>query len=234
MAEAFKVDPAWTDKDSKVEEFRQLYETREFMDAYAAHTDIRLKADPKSAIGRSDEWESHGAMQLKFLRRRGMKPSSRLLDIGCGPGRAARHLVPYLDSCNYIGVDISAACLEHANALARGEGWEDKWPTFIRNGDLDIDAPPAFDFMWAHSVFTHLPAAQIEVMVSNAAPRLKSDGQLLFTYKHSDQPERVGLKQFKYPFAVFEEIAIRHGLLATLLDVRWPAKQRTGLMAKPL
>lgn len=232
MAEAFKVDPTWTDKDSKLDQFRQLYETREFLDAYAAHTDLRLQADPKGAIGRVDEWESHGLLQLKFLKERGLVPSSRLLDIGCGPGRAARRLVPYLDTSNYTGVDISGPCLEHARALSREEGWDEKWPTFIQNADLDIDAPP-FDFMWAHSVFTHLPDTQIEVMVGNVAKLLKNGGQFLFTYKRGEEPRRTGLKQFKYPFSFFSDIAARHELSAEALPAMWPASQRTGLMTKP-
>jgi SAM-dependent methyltransferase len=231
MTEEFGVDPSWTDKDSKVTKFRELYERHEFLDAYAAHTELRIQADPKGAIGRADEWESHGWLQLKFLMDHGLKPHSRLLDIGCGVGRAARRLVPYLDVGNYTGADICAACIERATDLSRQEGWAARSPTFLLNGDVEVPGPP-FNFIWAHSVFTHLPPRQIETMVGNASARLKKDGQFLFTYKRGTEPMRTGLKQFRYPFSFFREIATRFGLSATMLDMVWPGSQRTGLMAR--
>jgi SAM-dependent methyltransferase len=229
--ENFTVDPAWSDKDSKVEKFRELYERNDFLTAYAAHTDLRMQADPKWAIGRGDEWESHGIMQRDFLIEQGMKPHHRLLDVGCGPGRGARRFVPYLLSAKYTGVDISQKCLEHANALADSEGWGERLPMFLRSGDLYLPGPP-YDFIWAHSVFTHLPAAQIAKMIGNVARLLADSGKFLFTYKQWVKAERTGLKQFRYPPATFEIIAKSHGLKFEELPKIWPASQRTGMITR--
>lgn len=239
--EKFVVDPAWTDKDSRVEKFRELYEHNDFLTAYSMHTDLRMKADPKWAIGRGDEWESHGLLQLEFLIERGMKSHHKLLDVGCGPGRAARRFVPYLNPGKYWGCDISPECLAHASALAVAEGWDSKRPVFIKNGDLDLipaDVPEddrggaPFDYVFGHSVFTHLPEEQIDKMVSNAAKLLAVGGQLLFTYKRGDSAERTGLKQFRYSDATFQKIAESHGLKFQALPKVWPASQRTGLITR--
>lgn len=232
--ENFAVDPTWTDKDSRVDKFRELYEHNDFLTAYSKHTDLRMQADPKWAIGRGDEWESHGMLQLDFLRRQGMQRHHRLLDVGCGPGRAARRFVPYLDENCYVGCDISNECLKHAVHLSMDEGWDKKQPIFLKNGDLDMLSLP-FDFIWAHSVFTHLPEDHIHTMIGNLVNILAPTGKFLFTFKRSAVPMRTGLKQFSFPNAFFEVSAKRHGLVATMLDFVWPASQRTGMItwAKP-
>lgn len=230
----FAVDPAWTDKDSRVEKFRELYEHNEFLDAYAKHTDLRMQADPHWAIGRGDEWESHGLLQLEFLRNNGLLPEHRLLDIGCGPGRAARRFVPYLQPNRYVGCDISSECLAYATELSVAEGWASKWPIFMQNGDLDLLTPESepFDFLIAHSVFTHLPEEQVYKMIGNAGKILAPNGKFFFTYKRSTVPMRTGLKQFAFPFKFFEVAAKRHGLTAKPLEFVWPASQRTGLITR--
>ena len=42
-------------------------------------------------------WDTHGERQLEYLKRTGFQPHHRLLDIGCGPFRAGRHFIDYLD-----------------------------------------------------------------------------------------------------------------------------------------
>ena len=108
----------WTDKDSKKERFRSLYEEHDFLTAYSKHTDLRVEDDPIWAIGRGDEWDSHGLLQLDFLMRLGLERDHELLDLGCGVGRAARQFVPYLAIGNYTGIDISPNALAHAKELA--------------------------------------------------------------------------------------------------------------------
>lgn len=228
----FVVGKNWTDKDSKVRRFRELYEKNDFIEAYSQHTDLRMKDDPKWAIGRGDEWESHGLLQLEFLKAQGLLPTHRMLDVGCGPGRAARRIVPYLEEGNYWGVDISGECLKHAAALSESEGWASKNPTFKMSPDLSFDSPRQFDFIWAHSVFTHLPEEQISKMLENMQRILAVDGKFLFTYKLGIEPERTGLKQFKYPHSFFLRRAEIVNMKFCSLQTVWPASQRTGLMKR--
>ena len=224
---------SFRDKDSRKEHFRVLYEKHDFLTAYAKHTDLRVKDDPKWAIGRGDEWESHGKLQLEFLIKEGMRPKHTLLDVGCGVGRAARRFVPYLDKANYVGVDISEAALAHAKELAVTEGWIAKGPVFLINGDLSgLEQHGPFDFMWAHSVFTHLPPQQIEVMISNAAKILATGGKFLFTYKPGDRQHRSGLKQFQFPSGFFVELGNKSGLKGEAIAQQWPAGQRTIRLVK--
>lgn len=229
-----EVVKGFKDKDSKQERFRALYEKRDFIDAYAEHTNLRMADNPKGAIGREDEWESHGKLQLAFLVSQGMKPTHFLLDVGCGPGRAARRFVPYLDPNHYVGVDISEAALAFARQLSASEGWEKFRPVFQQNSDLsDLASGPLFDFIWAHSVFTHLPPQQIETMIANAAKILVPGGKFLFTYKGATKPQRSGLKQFQYPAAFFAQLGSKYGLRGSALPDVWPAHQLTFCLAAP-
>lgn len=224
------------DKDSKVPEYRTLYEERPFLAAYAEHTNMRMAKDPHGAIGRADEWEGHGRLQLNFLKAQGLKPSDRVLDIGCGPGRAARRLVPYLDVGHYTGVDISAACIEHAQQLAVAEGWSSRQPIFVHAPD-GIGAFTAtarslqVDVAWAHSVFTHLPPDEIRDSIEAIARILAPGGRFFFTYKQAPKIQRSGLKQFQYPLEFFDHCARNLGGSCVAEPTVWPAHQLTGVIS---
>lgn len=222
----------WNDKDSSKPECRKLYEELGYIEAYGRHTDIRCLREngPKGAIGRADEWDSHGALQLEFLQEKGLRPTSRFLDFGCGAGRLARQVVPYLSEGEYIGMDISDGVLRHAAVTANEEGWICYGPTFLKgDGTLSLVQDEAFDLIWAHSVFTHLPPEYIERILAQLAGM--DFGAFFFTYKRLEPgakgTNRSGLKQFQYTEAWMLEAIARAGLRGEAIDVRWPAGQWT-------
>lgn len=229
----------WNDKDSKIPECRELYEEHDYITAYGKHTDLRiLRPDgAQGAIGRKDEWESHGLLQLAFLQNKGLKPSSRILDIGCGAGRFARRVVPFLDGGHYTGIDISKEILEYAKRLSVEEGWDYKCPRFARGlGDLSGLRPldhdhSRFDFVWAHSVFTHSPPEVVRSIFTDLAGM--DFGVFFFTYKFHTEPRRSGLKQFQYPPEWFVAEARTAGLDGEEIPEKWPAGQRTMKVWKP-
>jgi len=216
------------DKDSKKPHFRELYEKHDFLTAYSKHTDMRVEDNPTGAIGRVDEWETHGIMQWYFMMDMGMSHEHRFLDVGCGVGRAARIFAPYLDVGNYTGIDISPKALRYAMNLSESEGWIDRRPTFLINSDADLGQE--FDFAWAHSVFTHLPDWQIEKMIHNLAKIVHR--KFAFTYKFAEVPRRSGLKQFQFNVPFFESIARSAGFRLEDHPKRWPAGQRTIVLRK--
>lgn len=189
----------------------KLYQEHDFLTAYALHTDKRIaETGAQAAIGGGENWEAHGNLQRDFLIRRGLQPEHRLLDIGCGTGRLARKVAPYLVRGNYYGLDISSRALSAACKLALEEGWHNRFPQFLL-GDLPSDAP-MFDFAWAFSVFIHLPyGICVEVMRSTAS-RLPRSGQLLFSYVPEERSWRSGLKQFRHTLEDSQRMCAQAGL----------------------
>jgi SAM-dependent methyltransferase len=155
---------ALPDKTKKDQAVVELYMQNNFLTAYSMHTDLRVSENPEGAIGNHLDWEQHGDWQRNFLISRGLMPSHWFLEIGCGTGRLARKLVPWMESGTYWGVDISEAALSHARGIAVTEGWADKAPQF------STSIPTfTFDCIWAFSVFIHLPADVMRDVFSECA-----------------------------------------------------------------
>jgi len=57
-------------------------------------------------------WDEIGKLQFEYLKSKGLKPSQRLLDVGCGSMRGGVHFVSYLDAQHYYGFDLNSALIE--------------------------------------------------------------------------------------------------------------------------
>lgn len=215
-------------KDSKKPEYRQLYERLPFIEAYAEHTNMRIAKDgPELAIGAKQDgqqdWDIHGKAQLDFLIARGLKPESKLLDFGCGTGRLAAKAVPYLNKGHYMGVDISETAIAHCADTIPVENWMQ----FIHSPSGHIPQPGFwnFDFVFSHSVVTHLPPEFVELIFTDLA--LMQFGVYYFTFKASQTNQRSGLKQFQYADSWLIETAKKYGLHCERDPKEWPAGQKT-------
>ena len=222
-------------KSVRYEDEVKLYRENDFLTAYALHTDKRIaETGYKAAIGGGENWDEHGDLQRDFLIQRGLLPQHCLLDIGCGTGRLARKVVPYLEPYRYIGYDISVEAIRAAERLSFSEGWEDRFPKFFL-GDIYTYGVPV-DFAWAFSVFIHLPLEKVRDVMDRVTRRLKPDGQFLFSYVPEDRSWRSGLKQFRHTINDYKSAAGGAGL--TFEDVpdwvintigshpRWAGSQR--------
>jgi SAM-dependent methyltransferase len=213
-------------KTKKHKNVVQLYLDHDFLTAYAKHTDLRVDENPEGAVGSHLEWETHGDWQRDFLISQGLKPSHRLLEIGCGTGRLARKIARYLDDDRYIGVEISEKAREYAFNLAFNERWLNKNPTFYASVG---EAPTviAQDFVWAFSVFIHLPADAMRDVFVCCAERMRASSRFYFSYVPEIADTRTGLKQFRHSLATYKGACKDAGMSFT--DVPWPHQQRIGL-----
>lgn len=112
-------------------------------------------------------------------------------------------------------MDISREAIRFAEELVSSEGLADKRPTLLVNENTDLKfgefANARFDFILAQSVFTHLDQASIEECFSHIGSVMHRDSRFYFTFSPSDEPRRIGYKDFCYPFSFFQEIADNHG-----------------------
>ncbi len=130
-------------------------------------------------------WEEMGDLQLSFLRARGLMPSHTLLDVGCGAGRFAVRVVPYLDVGRYFGIDLSPTLLDSARDELRAIGQLERLGAHALTTTADFtphpDTPP-IDIAIAQSVFTHLPLDAFGTCLAALAPRMSPGGRFFATF----------------------------------------------------
>jgi SAM-dependent methyltransferase len=231
---------AMPEKVKRETETLALYQEHDFLDAYALHTARRIeRTGYKHAIGGGDNWDSHGNLQRDFLISQGLKPHHRLLEIGCGTGRLACKVVPYLDHGHYLGIDIADAALRAARDISEEEGWAARVPTFCL-GEIPSSPPaPRFDFIWAFAVFIHIPQSVMESTMRRAAAVMHKDSRFYWSYIPDTETRRVGVKTFRRTVADYRRAAEQAGL--TFEDVpdwiqaagyepaRWTGYQKLAL-----
>lgn len=124
----------------------------------------------------------------------GLKPEDRVLDVGCGIGRVARHLTDYTAG-EYEGFDIVPSAIEWCRSEITS-----RCPNFhfavadLQNGKYNPEGEESaanyrwpyedgsFDFVFLASVFTHMLPDGAENYVRQAARVLKPGGRVFATY----------------------------------------------------
>jgi SAM-dependent methyltransferase len=132
-------------------------------------------------------WDRVGKLQLEFLIANGLEPGARFLDLGCGSLRAGIHLVDYLESGNYYGIDIDEELLTAGYTLELSPEQRLKLPRdHLRRTDrFDVDFGVSFDHAIAQSVFTHLPLNHIRLCLYRVAAHMNVGGKFFVTFREA-------------------------------------------------
>lgn len=144
---------------------------------------------------------SRGYYHLEFMKRHGVEPHHRFLDFGCGFGRTAIAVVPYLDKGAYVGVDLSKERIRMAEDWISQEKLSDKAPRFERSSDIHLSYldDKSFDVVWTQAVISHMPFEDVERFLQAARRVLKDEGVLMFDYVRSEDGfKRHTIKDFFY------------------------------------
>lgn len=145
--------------------------------------EIALGSFKKYFGGGSEGWESRGAFQLYFLKQMGVTPASKVLDVGCGPGRAAKYLIEFLDEGNYCGMDYNASFIKAALAMVQENRLTWKKPVFEVIPDFDFSRlGQTFDYALVFSVLNHCDEKQRGNFFKNIAHPLKAGGKIYITH----------------------------------------------------
>jgi SAM-dependent methyltransferase len=178
--------------------------------------------NPEMAVGsrNREEWLEHGRLQLDYLLRHGLRPSDRMLEIGCGNLRAGRLFIDYLDTGNYYGLDISPDILLAALATLAEFGLQAKLPHLVVVSDLTFGFLPSaqFSVVHAHSVFSHSPIHVISECLANVGRVMAPGGIFDFTFHRTDGDEHHLLGwAYYYRSETLLALARSHGLEARVM-----------------
>lgn len=145
---------------------------------------------------------SMGAYHLEFLRSVGLKPEHKIFELGFGFGRAAIPMIKFLNCANYAGSEISKERLRITKEWIQIEKLKRQKPKLV----LSLDNKFEFlengwaDFIWAQSVFTHLPEKEILTILTNLRCKINTKGKIIFNYTLANEKtvERTSIKDFSY------------------------------------
>jgi SAM-dependent methyltransferase len=168
-----------------------------------------------------EAWLELGRLQFDYAVSHGLKPDMRMLEIGCGNLRAGRLFIDYLEPGNYYGVDISPDILLAAQDTIAEQGIAAKLPHLTLVTDLRLQFLPdaSFDFVHAHSVFSHSPIKVIDQCFAHVGRVMTADGFFDFTFDRTEGTEHHVLHEdFYYRTQTLIELAAKHGLEATFMD----------------
>jgi SAM-dependent methyltransferase len=158
--------------------------------------------------------------QLEYLIAHGLTPEMSLLDYGCGPCGAGVFMIEYLEAGKYTGADISEACLAGAEKFLRERGAIEKRPELVLlpGGSLAPLAGTMFDMIWAQSVLTHMPPAELLGFVQDLPRCLRPGvGVLYATFLIGEALRQENPKSFVYTERFVRDACAEAGVRCEIL-----------------
>jgi hypothetical protein len=131
-----------------------------------------LQGKPHFTLGknlRDQVFGQSGLNVLNFLKQEGLKPGHVCVDYGCGSLRIGQHLIKYLNSSNFWGLDVTERFYEIGKEMIG--------PTLIRDKKphLQVISPASLmstrsakpDFVISAFVIMHVPPEELEDFIKN-------------------------------------------------------------------
>lgn len=141
-------------------------------------------AEKRFIGGAKYDFERVGRAGFEVLLTEGLRPSSRVLDVGCGALRLGYWLLRFLDPGCYFGIEPNREMLELGlRELVEPEVVERAGAHFDSGDQFDFSVfGERFDFVVARSIWTHASKTQIDTMLDSFAATCAPRGVLLASY----------------------------------------------------
>jgi SAM-dependent methyltransferase len=157
---------------------RSLYSYEARFDYQTFYRKFDLKKDYWTVVGPTsrEEFEALGRGKIALLIEQGLKPNSRILDVGCGTGQLVAGLLDYLASeGRYYGTDIAPEAIEFCREKYRRPNF-----VFLRNEMTGVPIKGLlFDCIYLGSVFTHMFPDEIQAMLIDLRRLLAPGGVII-------------------------------------------------------
>ncbi len=144
----------------------------DYLDAYAT-ADLNRDYWTVTGPGTRDEYDRLSQVKLRILVDQGLKPDSRLLDVGCGTGQLAQACQEFLtDDGRYFGVDVGETGVEFCRRRFQRSNFKFavNAPTSLPIHDRTFDAACFF------SVLTHTYPDETVLLLAETARLLDRGG----------------------------------------------------------
>lgn len=144
---------------------------------HVANLEKNLRRDEALQQAVGGEFLSVGKLEYALLRQQGLRDNHLVVDVGCGSGRLAVHLAPFM-GIRYSGTDVVPELLQYASDLCH----RDDWKFSLSNGQsIPCDGGIA-DFVCFFSVFTHLLHEDSFRYLQEASRVLRSGGIVILSF----------------------------------------------------
>jgi SAM-dependent methyltransferase len=151
------------------------------IDYHAVYRTADLEANHWWVVGAyhtKEQYEASSGERLLMLRKHGLTPDSRVLDIGCGTGQMAGPMMTYLsDRGAYYGTDIGAEAIDFCNRTFRKRNFVFRVGEMTRVPLETADGP--FDLAILFSVFTHTFVDEAALLLAEARRLLGPAGVVI-------------------------------------------------------
>lgn len=150
-----------------------------FVEDYERHVDHLLSAHPlheAMSLAVGGHYEEFKVILAEVLVQNGLRDGMRLVDLGCGSGRAAKGISDRVQ-IDYLGIDIIPKLLTYAASVCP------KHYRFACHRELSIPADDASaDMLCAFSLFTHLLHEESYIYLQEAYRVLKPGGKVVMSF----------------------------------------------------
>lgn len=178
--------------------------------------DLRRRQQLEDSMGFRGQWEDHREFQIDLLKRQGMLPTSRLLEIGCEPMTAGIPIIRHLNAGCYTGVDVRDSVLNLAWQEVGDAGLSQKNARLICSSNFAQPelAAEKFDFILSFSVLFHLDDEVLDEFFHAVSQLLSREGRCI-TNINTEVPDSTWLE---FPFRrrsveQYRRAAARHELV---------------------
>lgn len=201
--------------------FKYRLRGKSWVDFYAQRLDGFAEATVETLP--SEQYLAVGAAHFEYLRKKGLRSEHRFLDFGCGVMRLGAFVAKFLDTGNYTGVDISANRLKKGRKVMDAAGIPENVYQSICVADCELRelSSRQFDIVWAQSVLTHMPEADIRMMLRSIKPLMSDGAAFYFTFAPAKERRRANIKDFWYPEGEIRRICEYYGYVFTI-ENDWP------------
>lgn len=152
-------------------------------DQYAELYEHHAQRDPHTDVIGAGDFQRIGELELAVLKQEGLLPQHTVYDLGCGVGRLAIQLVPFLQHGTYWGSDIAPTMLQRAGERLRTQGASSGCQVhWVHQTGYAFPVPPgSVDLLCAFSVFTHMEHEDCYRYLVEARRAVKPGGKLIFS-----------------------------------------------------